>query len=247
LAAYLSLALLGVGIGWSQDKNQFSLQTAPEALAQGVDFSLSQQPVLQHYQTLPFSLILNNAVDNKASGNFNMGNFKIPTKQEMYSSYFNAAVALAKGDEQSRQKSVDYLIKAIELDPVRAMKQAAGLDDVTKQLCAKAFASKAWPAIEEQLKEKKGFLEKNWWWMLLLAIGAGVGIYELTKPKPKPATPVEQDYKTNLNFRVFNHTQGELKVYTLENIMTSSSVTIRVSDLGVSGVDPNRMALRGAS
>jgi hypothetical protein len=125
LAAYFSLALLGAGVGLSQDKNQFSLQTAPEALAQGVDFSLSQQPVLQHYQTLPFSLILNNAVDNKASGNFNPSNFKIPTKQEMYSSYLNAAVALAKGDEQSRQKSVDYLIKAMELDPDRAFPQAA--------------------------------------------------------------------------------------------------------------------------
>lgn len=47
------------------------------------------------------------------------------------------------------------------------------MDKTARKLFDRAFASKAWPAVEESLKEKKGpWLSRNWWLLALLGAAA---------------------------------------------------------------------------
>jgi hypothetical protein len=89
-------------------------------------------------------------------------NIKIPTEQDMYSSYFAEAVKHAKSDEKNKEKeAIDDFSKTIKLDSSRAVKDSASLDEATKKIYNQAYAKTAWPAIEESMKEKKGEILSN--------------------------------------------------------------------------------------
>lgn len=82
----------------------------------------------------------------------------------------------------------------------------------------------------KEVKKKKS----QWWkWVLgaLIVVGVGYLIYKLVTKGGNDKPPVEPDYKTNLNFAVYvADSRGQVSTYTLENVMTSTAVTIAIPD-----------------
>jgi len=76
-----------------------------------------------------------------------------------------------------------------------------------------------------------------------LELGAlGIGALALGQCKDNPAMP-EPPVPVTLNFEVYNHTQGYRTSFS-KTVMSGEQVIIRVSELKVDDVDPQRIAVR---
>ncbi|HJX05892.1 MAG TPA: hypothetical protein VJ461_04215 [Candidatus Nanoarchaeia archaeon] len=99
---------------------------------------------------------------------------------------------------------------------------------------------------EELIKEKiprRSFLKKTVSTLGSIAlagwIGSGIGCKSSTGPEPPEPVPVQ----VTLNFEVYNHIQGYKNQLT-KTAMSGEPVAIRVGELGVSGVDQDRIAVK---
>jgi hypothetical protein len=187
------------------------------------------EPEIKYYQTLP-------------RGALNPANFKMPAKAlDEYQFNFEQGVGFAHSKDFA--KALEYFTKAVKADKKKAVLQKVDrLDETTAKLFKQAYA---FSTLEGVLKQEEK--HSKWWKWPLIIVGAAAvayGIYELAK-REEPPPPGEQDYKTNLNFSVYVSDKGQVGTYMLQNIMTSSSVTIAIPDLGVSNVDDKRMAIFG--
>jgi len=129
------------------------------------------------------------------------------------------------------------------------MLKTESLDAKTREVYSNALmaAQSAEMTAEKEKKKDKSWFSKNWYWVVPLGIAAIGGIeYLVGDPlhifKKKDDTPPAA--KVSLEFDVYNHTQGYLTQFTRENIDAGSQVTIKVSDLGVSGVDTKHIIVR---
>jgi hypothetical protein len=93
----------------------------------------------------------------------------------------------------------------------------------------------------EQKINRRSFLKKAVSALggIALAGYIGLGIGCKGGSPSGPTTPVQ----VTLQFDAFNHTQG-FRSSLSKNVLSDSSVTIKVSDFSASDVDPNRIAIR---
>ncbi|MBU1199793.1 MAG: hypothetical protein KJ685_08205 [Nanoarchaeota archaeon] len=171
-----------------------------------------------------------------------------PTQEELYKHYFEHAQTFShEKDKESQKMAVDYFTKAINLNNKQALLDSQTLDTIAHKFYNQANALITLDKLKSEGKEKKKKSALPW---IIggLALAGGVAAAVLLKKKPDPVTP-DTDYNTNLNVQVINHTQGILGNYTINNVMTSSQVTISIDEivnaLGLTNVDDKRIAVRG--
>ncbi len=174
------------------------------------------------------------------------------TPEQMYKSYIQqgAEYAQKEGDE-NRQKAMEFFAKAInEVGVQKALgMKTTGLDEKTEKLYSNALKVAQFnKMMDEQKKKEEEKKGSSWyWWVLGLVGAAGLGYlgYKLLNEK----TPVTAKInKINLEFDVYNHTQGYITHYSKPNIDAGSSVTIDANNItGISGVLKDHIIVRKAN
>lgn len=155
-----------------------------------------------------------------------------------YDIVLNAALDYAKnGDEASRQKAIEFFSKAIQMDQVLTLKRASTFDPEAKNLYLRAVFQNN---LEKDKKENKSHL--GTYLLMGGAVVATAAAAYLLLHKKKTSTPA-QPTNVTISLDAYNSTKGFQKDLTAKTVQSGSSVTVNISDTGVSGVDSKYIAV----
>jgi hypothetical protein len=124
--------------------------------------------------------------------------------------------------------------------PLNDVQKKVTKGEMVHIITSKSLEKKIIKEIKEGKMPRREFLEYMGKGALALGTGAATGLLGGCKKNPIiPPTPTP----VTLNFEVYNHTQGFLTNFT-RNTMSGEPVTVKISELGVTGVDDKRIVIR---